>query len=85
MNPVLRVVLRAERAVGDPLTRASNSREAAGALLRVVQGAQSARGGVHRARSAAVHVLALPSRRDIELLDAKVERLQRAVEELGRE
>lgn len=82
MPGLMRAVLRAERALGEPLMRATNSREAAGALLLIGQAAALARDGAERTRSAVVHALALPSHRDLQKLDAKVERLQRMLEEL---
>ena len=59
---VLRAVLRAERALGEPLMRATNSREAAGALLLIGQAAGLARDGAERTRFGVVHALALRRR-----------------------
>jgi hypothetical protein len=81
----LRAVMNAEQAIGDQLARATNSREAADAMLLLARGAGVARGAAERGRSIIVHALALPSRRDVQLLDAKVERLQRALEDLAAE
>ena len=67
----LRVVVRAERALGEPLTRVTNSLEGAAILLAAGRGSQLVRDGAGRARAALVHALALPSHRDLERLDAK--------------
>ena len=78
----MRVILRAERAVGEPLARAANSDRAASALLLAARAGRLGRAVADRGRATAVHALNLPSHRDVQVLDAKVERLQRALEEL---
>lgn len=78
----MRAVLRVERAVAEPLNRASNSGEAADALLLAARAARAARDLAESARAVVVHTLDLPSHRDIQRLDAKVERLQRALDDL---
>ena len=79
----MRAVIRAERTISGPITRASNSREAAEVLLLVARSARITRNAAERARGAVVHALDLPSHRDLQLLDAKVERLQRALEDIS--
>ena len=81
----LRAVLRAERTVGGPLTRVSNSQEAADVMLVLARGARFGLEATERVRGAVVHALDLPSHRDLQLLDAKVERLQRALDDLAAE
>ena len=81
--PWMRAVLRAERTIGEPLAKAANSREGAVVLMVAARAGQLARGAVHGARSRVVHTLSLPSHRDVQLLDAKVDRLRRTVEELS--
>ena len=81
----MRAILRAERTLGAPLARATNSREAAGALLLIARGAHLGRDTADRARAVVVHALALPTRRDVQRLDAKVERLQRTLEDMSAE
>lgn len=79
----LKAIVRAERALGAPIARATNSDESARALLAL--------GGVVRAgadigellASRAVHLMSLPSRRDVQRLEIKVERLRRTVEDLA--
>jgi hypothetical protein len=79
----LRAVVRAERKVGTPLSRATNSNEGAavllvaGRLMRVSLRLGDAMAGT------AVHLMRLPSRRDVELLDVKVDRLHRLVEDMA--
>jgi hypothetical protein len=80
-NPLLRVVVRAEQAVASPVNRASNSGLAAHALLVVARGGKLAQQVAERFQSAVVHALDLPSHRDLQLLAARVERLQRTVED----
>lgn len=82
-NPLLRLVLRAEKAASGPVNRASNSGEAADLLLLASKAGRVAIGVGDRLRGVAVHALALPSHRDLQLLEAKVERLQRAIDELA--
>jgi hypothetical protein len=79
----MRAVLRAERTVGEPLTRAANSREGAAVLMVAARASRLARDTVHGARARVVHTLSLPSHRDVQLLDAKVDHLRRTVEELS--
>jgi hypothetical protein len=81
--PLLRLVLRAEQIASGPLNRASNSDEAAQALLLVARTRRAARSVTERIGAGVVHALYLPSHRDVQLLDAKVERLQRSLEELA--
>jgi hypothetical protein len=80
-NPLLRLVLRAERAASGPINRAANSQEAADLLLQIGHIRRTAGDVIQRIRAGSVHALALPSHRDLELLEAKVERLQRTLEE----
>jgi hypothetical protein len=82
-NPLLRLVVRAEQIASGPLNRAANSGEAADVLLVVARAGRGVRRLGERVQAGVVHALALPSHRDVELLDAKVERLQRALEELS--
>lgn len=79
----MRLLLRAERAVSEPLNRASNSDEAAGVLLLAARGARTARNLAEGTRAVIIHALDLPSHRDVQQLDAKVERLQRTVDDLA--
>lgn len=79
----LRAVLRLERAIAQSATRATNSEEAADALMLLSRGNRLARDTTARVRSAAVHVLSLPSHRDVQVLDAKVERVERMLDELN--
>jgi hypothetical protein len=81
-NPLVRLVVRAERAASGPLNRATNSGEGARALLLVARAGRLAGDATARLRGLAVHVLDLPSHRDVQRLDAKVERLQRTLDEL---
>jgi hypothetical protein len=81
-SPLARLLLIAERALSGPLNAGANSSEAAQALLALAKGGRMACELTERVRSAAVHALDLPSRRDVQLLDAKVERLQRTLDEL---
>lgn len=81
----LRAVVRAERMIAGPLNRAANSEQSAGALLLLAGTARLAIGISERARRTVVHVLALPSQRDVQLLEAKVERVQRALEDWSAE
>jgi hypothetical protein len=78
----LRAVVRVENTVAGPVNRASNSSQAVDVLVWVWRGSRLARGASRLVRSAAIHAVSLPSRRDVQLLDAKVERLQRALDEL---
>jgi hypothetical protein len=79
----LRAVLRLERAVAESATRATNSHQAADVITLLSRGNRFARRTSARARSAAVHVLSLPSHRDVQVLDAKVERVERMLDELN--
>jgi hypothetical protein len=79
----MRALLDAERSIGRPLARAANSRQTADVLLALARVGRLAQDASTRARGAVVHALSLPSHRDVELLEAKVERLQRAIEELS--
>lgn len=81
----MRAVLRAERILAGPLTRATNSSEAASALLLVARSGRLARNLAQGARAVVVHALDLPTHRDVQLLDAKVERLQRTMEDWSAE
>jgi hypothetical protein len=82
MSPLLRTMLRAERALGQPLMRATNSPEAAGVLLAVARGAGLVRDGAQAARSTAVHMMALPSHRDVRRLAARLAHVERMLDEL---
>ena len=82
---LLQAILRAERGISGPLERASNSSEAADALFVAARGARLVLGAAERARAAAVHALYLPTRRDVQALETKVERLQRALDEFSAE
>jgi hypothetical protein len=77
----LRAILSAERTVAAPLNRIANSDEAATVLLLVARAGRHGRGIAERGRATVVHALNLPSHRDVQRLDAKVEHLRRAVEE----
>ncbi len=77
----MRAILAAERAVAGPLNRAANSDEAAAVLLVVARAGRRGRDLAERGRATVVHALDLPSHRDVQLLDAKVEQLRRALEE----
>jgi hypothetical protein len=79
--PWLRAILRVERAVAGPLERATNSSEGADGLLIVARGARIIRRLGDGARHAIVHAFDLPTHRDVQLLDAKVERLHRALDD----
>jgi hypothetical protein len=81
----MRAVLRAERAVAGPLNRAANSDEAASVLLVMARAGSAGRAVADRGRAALVHALSLPSHRDVQVLDVKVEQLRRALEELAAE
>lgn len=78
---LLRAVLAAERKISGPVNRAANSPEAADVLLGLASGARFAFRSVERLRAGVVHAFYLPSRRDLQVLETKVERLQRAVDE----
>jgi hypothetical protein len=80
-NPLLRLALRAEKAASGPVNRAANSDEAAGVLLLVSRLLRVAGGMTGRIRAVAVRAVALPSHRDLQMLEAKVERLQRTLDE----
>lgn len=78
----LRGVARAERTIGGPLARATNS----GAGAEVMLAVERARRVVARAGGSVVdgvvHLVHLPSRRDVQLLRVELERLHRTVEDL---
>jgi hypothetical protein len=78
----LRAVMRLDRTVSGPLNRATNSGQAADAMLLLSRAARTARGASERLRGAAVHALFLPSQRDLQRVRANVERLERTVDEL---
>ena len=78
----LRAVLRVERTVGARLERAANTGEAADAMLLVARGMRLTFGAVERARATVIHALGLPTHRDVQLLDANVERLKRTIDEV---
>ena len=80
-NPLLRLVVRAERSASGPVNRAANSDKAADALLLTSRALRTAAALSDGLRALTVHALALPSHRDLQLLDAKVERLQRTLDE----
>jgi hypothetical protein len=81
-SPVwLRAILAAERTVAGPLNRAANSDEAATVLLLMAAAGRRGRDVAERGRATVVHALNLPSHRDVQVLEAKIEQLQRAVEE----
>jgi hypothetical protein len=82
---LMRALLRAERTVAGPLNRAANSRQAAGGLMLIARGNRLALGAADRTRATVVHLMHLPTHRDVQLLDAKVERLQRALDDLAAE
>jgi hypothetical protein len=50
-------------------------------MLAIARGRRLARDVTDRSRAMMVHALDLPSHRDLQLLDAKVERLQRTLDE----
>ncbi len=81
----LQAVLWAEGRVAKPLNRISNSPQAADVMLAVADGRRLLTAVTERVRSGAVHVLALPTQRDVEMLEAKVERLQRTLDEMTAE
>lgn len=68
-----------------PVTRAANSGQAADVLFLIAKGRKVARGGAESLRAGVVHALALPSHRDVQLVEAKVERLQRTMDEWSAE
>ena len=78
----LRAVLYVERSVAGSINRATNSEQAAGVLLLMSRGNRVARKARARMSGAALHAMYLPSRRDVQLLDAKVETVQRMLDEL---
>lgn len=82
-NPLLRMVMRAEQAASGPINRAANSPEAADLLLQIGRMRRIAGDVTQWIRAGTVHALALPSHRDLKLLEAKVERLQRTLDELA--
>lgn len=82
---LMRALLRAERTIAGPLARAGNSQQAADALLLIARGGRLATDASLKVRGAVVHALSLPSHRDVELLETKVERLQRTLDELSAE
>ena len=77
----LRAILYAERTIAAPLNRAVNSDEAATMLLLVARAGRHGRELAERGRASVVHALSLPSHRDVQRLEAKIEHLRRAVEE----
>ena len=81
----LRAIVLAERTVARPLNRAANSDEAAAVLLLMARVGRRGRDIAEHGRATVVHTLNLPSHRDVQLLDAKVEQLRRALEELAAE
>jgi hypothetical protein len=81
----MRPILWAERSVSGPITRATNSPQAASTLMLLARGKRLARDIGDGARTRVVHALQLPSHRDIQLLDARVQRLQRTIDDLSSE
>jgi len=81
----LRAILRAERTLAAPLNRVANSDEAATVMLLTARAGRLGRDIAERGRATIVHGLNLPSHRDVQRLDAKVERLQRALEDRAAE
>ena len=79
----LRAVARVERRVGTPFSRALNSDPAAGAMLTAGRVLRAGLGAGNAVAGHAVHLLSLPSRRDVARLETKVARLDRAIEELA--
>jgi hypothetical protein len=78
----LRAVVRVERSLAGSIDRATNSGQAADVLLLLSRGNRLARRASTRLSGAVVHTLSLPSHRDVQVLHAKVEQLQRMVDEL---
>jgi hypothetical protein len=79
----LRAVLFMERSVSGSINRATNSGQAADVLMLMSRGNRVARRARARLTGALLHGLYLPTRRDVQLLDAKVEHVQRMLDELA--
>lgn len=79
----LKVIAKAERAVGGPLSRTANSDRSAELLLAIgrVRHLAADVHGFYVDHTA--HLFNLPSRRDLQRLDVKVERLHRLVEDVA--
>lgn len=69
--------------MGGPLTRALNSDQAAEAILLAGRAVRTGVGAANAVAGRAVHLLSLPSRRDVQRVEIRVARLDRAIQELG--
>jgi len=67
--------------MGRPVERAVNSPYSVTTLMLLARGNRLAGTVSQGVRTAAVHALDLPSHRDVQRLDAKIELLQRTIEE----
>lgn len=81
--PTLRQAFdRCERVVGGPLERVIAIPQTSYVLLALRRAAVTAPRHLEDVRSGALHLLALPSHRDLRRLAAQVARLQNSVEEI---
>jgi hypothetical protein len=81
-HPLRKVFDDAERMVGEPLERAINTPSGGNVLLVAAKLTRFGFGQMRAARSTLVHLAELPTHRDVEVLSAKIGRLQRTVDEL---
>lgn len=82
-SPWLKAIVKVERTLGGPLARATNSHEGASALLALGRARRLVSGVTKYSVDRGIHLINLPSRRDVQRLDVRVERLHRLLEEVA--
>jgi hypothetical protein len=82
VHPLRKVFDEAERAVGGPIEHAINTPTGGSMLLAAARVTHLGLRPLRAVRSTVVHLAELPTHRDVELLSAKIGRLQRSVDEL---
>ena len=82
VHPARKAFDKVERTAAGPLEQAINSPSGGSALMTVAKVTRFGLGQVGAIRSRIVHLAALPTSRDVQLLSSEIGRLQERVEEL---